>query len=116
MASTERLLIERNDGVVTVTLNRPHRKNAVPGAMWDDITAAFRDIADRRTDRVVILTGAGGDFCSGADLAGDGEAPPPDHDAHTLAAMRRVTAACIAIAECRSPRSPRSLGLPLVPG
>ncbi|MEZ5376134.1 MAG: enoyl-CoA hydratase [Acidimicrobiales bacterium] len=103
MASTERLLIERNDGVVTVTLNRPHRKNAVPGAMWDDITAAFRDIADRRTDRVVILTGAGGDFCSGADLAGDGEAPPPDHDAHTLADMRRVTAACIAIAECPKP-------------
>lgn len=96
--TTQRLLVERNEGVVTVILNRPARKNAVPAAMWDELAATFHEIADRRDDRVVVLTGAGGDFCSGADLAGDGDAPPADQDMHSLAQMRRVGAACTAIA------------------
>ncbi len=100
---SDRLLVERADGIVTVTLNRPRRKNAVPPPMWDELTEVFTEIANRRDDRVVILTGAEGDFCSGADLAGDGDAPPPNQDAHQLAAMRRVGAACIAIAECPKP-------------
>lgn len=101
--ATDRLLVERADGVVTVTLNRPHRKNAVPGDMWDEIAATFRDIAHRRDDRVVVLTGAEGDFCSGADLAGDGGAPDEQLDQHHLSAMRRVGAACVAIAELPKP-------------
>jgi enoyl-CoA hydratase/carnithine racemase len=101
--TTERLLIDRSDGVVTVTLNRPHRKNAVPAPMWDDIAEAFREIANRRDDRVVVITGAGGDFCSGADLAGDGDGPPEHQDGHMLSAMRRVGAACLAIAEVPKP-------------
>src|SRR5688500_4998252 len=64
----ETLLIERADGVVTVTLNRPERKNAVNGVMWDELLATFREIADNADDRVVVITGAGGAFCSGQDL------------------------------------------------
>ena len=101
--TTQRLLVDRADGVVTVTLNRPHRKNAVPEAMWDELAELFRSIASRRSDRVVVLTGADGDFCSGADLAGDGEVPPDDLDTHHLSAMRRVGAACTAIAEMPKP-------------
>jgi len=101
--TTQRLLVERDGGIVTVTINRPHRKNAVPAAMWDEIADTFRSIAHRRDDRVVVLTGADGDFCSGADLAGDGETPSDELDSHQLAAMRRVGAACVAIAELPKP-------------
>lgn len=101
--ASERLLVERADGIVTVTLNRPRRKNAVPSDMWDELAETFREIAVRRDDRVVIVTGAEGDFCSGADLSGDGNEPPEHLDQHQLSAMRRVGAACIALAEMPKP-------------
>lgn len=57
------------DGVGTITLNRPHRKNA----FTDDMIRSWTDIlVDARTDpavRVMVLTGAGDAFCSGVDLA-----------------------------------------------
>ena len=101
--ASERLLVDRADGIVTVTLNRPRRKNAVPSDMWDELAETFREIAVRRDDRVVVVTGAEGDFCSGADLAGDGGEPPEHLDRHQLSAMRRVGAACVAIAEMPKP-------------
>jgi enoyl-CoA hydratase/carnithine racemase len=64
----ESLVVERRDGVVTVTMNRPQKKNAVTGAMTGELTSVFREIARSREDRVLVLTGAGGDFSSGADL------------------------------------------------
>ena len=76
------------DGVVTVTLNRPEKKNAINATMWDELLAVFREMADSADDRVVVLTGAGGAFCSGADLS-DGAnigGPAP----HPLARMRHV--------------------------
>jgi enoyl-CoA hydratase/carnithine racemase len=67
----ETLIVERNEGVVTVTMNRPARKNAANGLMWRELFAVFEDVATDRNDRVMVLTGAGDAFCSGADL-GDG--------------------------------------------
>ncbi len=64
------LLVERDQGVVTLTMNRPHRKNAADGELWDALLEAFREIAANPADRAVVLTGAGGDFCSGADVSG----------------------------------------------
>jgi enoyl-CoA hydratase/carnithine racemase len=66
--SLETLIVERADGVVTVTMNRPTRKNAANGTMWDELLATFDDVAADRNDRVMILTGSGDAFCSGADL------------------------------------------------
>jgi enoyl-CoA hydratase/carnithine racemase len=66
--SPETILIDRADGVVTVTLNRPERKNAGNGLMWQELRAAFDEAARRTDDRVLVLTGAGGAFCSGADI------------------------------------------------
>ena len=65
----ETLLIERNDGVVTVTLNRPERKNAVNTTMWRELQSTFEQVRENVDDRVLVITGAGGAFCSGADLA-----------------------------------------------
>jgi 2-(1,2-epoxy-1,2-dihydrophenyl)acetyl-CoA isomerase len=64
----ETLIVERAGGVVTVTMNRPARKNAANGTMWRELLAVFEDVATDRNDRVMVLTGAGGAFCSGADL------------------------------------------------
>ena len=71
--SEQELQVSRDgSGVVTVTLNRPRTKNAVTSAGWIAIADVFDDIAGRADDRVVILTGAGGNFCSGADLSARG--------------------------------------------
>jgi 2-(1,2-epoxy-1,2-dihydrophenyl)acetyl-CoA isomerase len=81
------LQVERAGGVVTVTFDRPEKRNAVNSQMWDELEEVARSIAGSTDDRCVVLTGAGGAFCSGADLtdAGRGERP-----VHQLAAMRRI--------------------------
>jgi enoyl-CoA hydratase/carnithine racemase len=101
--TTDRLLVEREGGIVTVTLNRPHRKNAVPPDMWDELADTFRTIASTRDDRVVVVTGANGDFCSGADLADNDAEADESIDIHMLSVMRRVGPACLAIAELPKP-------------
>ncbi len=50
-----------------LTLNNPERKNAVPDTGWDELADAFDDFADSAR-RVLVIQGADGDFCSGADL------------------------------------------------
>ena len=60
----ETLGVMREDSVVTVTINQPKKKNAIDSSMWDGLTEIFREIAGNSADRVVIITGAGGDFCT----------------------------------------------------
>lgn len=60
------------DRVATITLNRPHARNGYTLAMADELRAAL-DRADSDDQvRAVVLTGAGKDFCVGADLSGGG--------------------------------------------
>lgn len=62
------VLTERQGHLLIVTLNRPERKNAINGEMLVRMYDAFVE-ADTDPDiRAVVLTGAGGDFCAGADL------------------------------------------------
>lgn len=65
----EALCLDRADGIVTVTLNRPEKKNAINMSMWDELISVLEEVAKRSEDRVLVLTGAGGEFCSGADLS-----------------------------------------------
>jgi enoyl-CoA hydratase/carnithine racemase len=67
------LLTERSGGVLTLTLNRPERKNAVNSDLWRALLSVFSETEHDESVRTVIVTGAGGDFCAGADL-GDPEA------------------------------------------
>jgi enoyl-CoA hydratase/carnithine racemase len=73
---TDSLLIDDNAGVRTLTLNRPHRKNAIDVELWHALAAALRAADTDDSVRAVVLTGAGGAFCSGADI-GTGEVVHP---------------------------------------
>jgi 2-(1,2-epoxy-1,2-dihydrophenyl)acetyl-CoA isomerase len=89
----ETLLVERCDGVVTVTLNRPAKKNAVNDVMWNELLETFRTISgNTEEDRVVVITGAGGEFCSGADLSGGAA-----RSEHGLVHMRHIGDVCLAL-------------------
>ena len=70
--------VDRHNGVVEVTLDRPAKKNAMNGEMIDELRVAFAEIAESTPDdRVVVITGSGGAFCSGADLTGRTPGVPP---------------------------------------
>ena len=84
------------DHVATVVLNHPARKNAITLEMWDQLTDGFGRLGGDDDVRVVVVTGAGDDFCSGADLAASG-------DRHWLSYMRQVNAACLALAALPQP-------------
>jgi enoyl-CoA hydratase/carnithine racemase len=55
--------------VAVVTLNNPARRNAVSQAMWRRLKEVFTELGARSDVRVVVLTGAGGHFCAGADIS-----------------------------------------------
>ena len=84
------VLVSRADGVVTVTLNQPRRKNAIPAQGWADLRDAFSSVRLGQ-DRVVVVTGAGEDFCAGADLS------VMSGESHSLVAMSVVTEVCLAL-------------------
>ena len=90
----ETIEVSRESGIVTVTLNRPAKKNAANGQMWSELLETFRAIASSSEDRVVVLTGAGGEFCAGADLTGGGTGAPGRHQ---LAQMRHVGDVALAL-------------------
>ena len=90
----ETIEVSRASGIVTITLNRPAKKNAANAQMWNELLETFRDIASNSDDRVVVLTGAGGEFCAGADLTGGGTGGP---DQHQLAQMRHIGDVALAL-------------------
>jgi len=96
----ETLQVERADGVVTITFDRPEKKNAINGQMWDELAGVAGSLVRSTEDRCVVLTGAGGDFCSGADLSDDGSG---EARGHQLASMRRINAVVQAFHELPQP-------------
>ena len=90
----ETLLVDRAEGVVTVTLNRPEKKNAANDTMWDELTSVFGEVARTAGDRVLVVTGAGGAFCSGADLTGGSGSPGGEGG---MARMRRIGSVALAL-------------------
>ncbi len=78
MASYETVLVERDPelpGLVTVTLNRPEKLNAMSGRMHRELQEVCRELADDAEARVVVVTGAGRAFSAGADLGGSASDP-----------------------------------------
>ncbi|PYS73588.1 MAG: hypothetical protein DMF69_04450 [Acidobacteria bacterium] len=64
----ENILVTENDGVLTITLNRPEKFNSFIGHMRRDLAEALEHAGSERHVRVVILTGAGRAFCAGGDI------------------------------------------------
>ena len=98
----ETLIVERKDGVVTVTMNRPERKNAANAKMLTELYETFIAVEDSPDDRVMVLTGAGGAFCSGADL-GDPNGPATDAKRAGLVRMRRLGDVALALHRVTKP-------------
>ena len=98
------LLSSDRDGVRTLTLNRPDRKNAINAQLWD---GAGRRAARRRPRfelRALVITGAGGAFCSGADIS----TPEDIHPRHKL---RRLTDVALALHELTVPTVAKVTGV-----
>jgi enoyl-CoA hydratase/carnithine racemase len=91
--------------VVEVTLDRPAKKNAINREMIDELRDVFGEIAANATeDRVVVIAGSGGAFCSGADLTGRTPGVPP------LVGMRSVGQACLALRSLPQPTIAKVVG------
>ena len=69
MANYEKILYSVEKQTALVTLNRPDKRNALDDQIVAEVKDALRQAATDESVRVVVITGAGKDFCSGADLA-----------------------------------------------
>ena len=64
----EQIIYDKQDGVATITLNRPERMNAFTAQMLDEWAAALAAARDDDDARAVVVTGAGRGFCTGMDV------------------------------------------------
>src|SRR5262245_55542713 len=103
----ETLQIARSEGIVTLTLDRPAKKNAITGTMWNELLATFDEIAVNADDRVVVITGAGGEFCSGADLSDVGASQPVS----PIANMRHIGHVCTTLHQLPQPVIAKVVGV-----
>ena len=68
MPDYQNLLFDRSGPITTITLNRPHKHNALDRALSDELNRAVRQVRDDRDCRIFILRGAGDTFCAGDDM------------------------------------------------
>jgi len=64
-----KIIYSVESGIARITLNRPEKRNAIDGELIGELKNALRQAGDDRGARAILLTGAGPDFCAGADLA-----------------------------------------------
>jgi enoyl-CoA hydratase len=110
MSSEPHLLVERRDGVMTLTMNRPEARNALSPEMLVRMAEAWREFRDAPEWHVAILTGHGEqDFCAGGDLKRTmplltgARAPEDDWDRRLLADLTQFTDAILRGFECYKP-------------
>lgn len=70
LKNPEHLLFEVADGVATITINRPEKRNAMAVQTLEELRDALVEADDLQSVRVVVLQGAGGNFSAGADIGG----------------------------------------------
>ncbi|RFU40592.1 enoyl-CoA hydratase/isomerase family protein [Actinomadura logoneensis] len=101
MGDEGRLRGDVADGVGTITIDRPAKRNAMSAAMWRELPELLDGMAGDPSVRAVVLTGAGGDFCAGADIAELADINRPDRGhlstlaEEALAAFPKPTVAAI---------------------
>ncbi|MGQ0384621.1 MAG: enoyl-CoA hydratase [Gammaproteobacteria bacterium] len=81
---------QQDQGVATITIDRPDKKNALTGAMYEAIVANLRQAADDRAVRAVIFTGAGSAYTAGNDLKDFGNPRFAQPDSPVLTFMQTL--------------------------
>jgi enoyl-CoA hydratase/carnithine racemase len=99
------LLVATTEGITTITLNRPDKRNAINEEIWLGLERAFVDAGRDPSVRVVVVTGAGGSFCSGQDLTPGARPGPP------LQRMRRVADVAVTLHRLPKPTLARVDGV-----
>lgn len=94
-----------SDGVRTLTLNRPHLKNAINTELWIALRDAFREAGNDHAVRALILTGAGDAFCSGADISA------ATNSVHPMYKMRLLTEVTLLLHELPIPTIAKVTGV-----
>jgi 2-(1,2-epoxy-1,2-dihydrophenyl)acetyl-CoA isomerase len=84
-------------GVRTLMLHRPERKNAIDMELARALVDALREAEDDAAVRAVVLTGANETFCAGGDLGGGGD------EGHMMTIMRRITEPAVALHHFKKP-------------
>ena len=92
----EEIQLTLEENIATITINRPSVKNAITSEMWDELQRIFTDLGYRDDVRAVIVTGAGDDFCSGADVSGMASRSEGPR-LHQLESMRKVGDCCLSL-------------------
>lgn len=64
------VIVEKSEGVCTLVFNRPDKYNAINWEMEGEVFKALKEIASDKEVRVLVITGAGSAFCTGADMEG----------------------------------------------
>lgn len=91
------VLLDVTDGVATITLNRPSRKNAMTTDAWRLLTETVAAVRVDPDVRALVLQGTGGDFCAGADLGG------PKDPRHPIERMRSFSDLALTLYEMPKP-------------
>jgi 2-(1,2-epoxy-1,2-dihydrophenyl)acetyl-CoA isomerase len=99
----ETVSVSRESGIVTLTLERPDKKNAINATMWRELIAVFDEVTERDDDRVLVITGRGDGFCSGADLTDDGGAGATASVGSSVRWMRMVGRCALRLHELPKP-------------
>lgn len=88
---SDEILTSAADGIATVTLNRPDKRNAMNAAVLGGLRTAFEELDGRRDVRVIVVRGAGPAFCAGMDLrAMEQRGGAADPEADVVAVLRRI--------------------------
>jgi enoyl-CoA hydratase/carnithine racemase len=93
---SEHVRVERNGGILAITLNRPERRNAITVAMYAALADAIESASDDSETRVITIRGEGQDFAAGNDLADFLEAAPRNDEIPVWRLLR-------GLAECEVP-------------
>ncbi|CAO5239231.1 hypothetical protein FAGKG844_270007 [Frankia sp. AgKG'84/4] len=97
------VLVEQDGAILTVTLNRPHRRNALTLTSFRLLADVWAQADENPDIRAIVVTGAGGSFCSGMDLralGGDSDETSPTPSPPTC---------CSPVATCPPPRPTSSV-------
>lgn len=109
MAAYETLIWQQEGHVATVTLDRPEKKNAMSWVMFGELKRAFDRAAEDPDVRCLVVTGAGGAFCSGADLSDPSNIPSSSFELKDR--MRIIDAVATSLITCPKPTIAKVTGV-----